>query len=337
MKIQMTLIGLGQIGTSIGMALTEKSDLIYRVGYDVNPKVMHKASKMGAVDKTSSSLKKAVETSDVVLMAIPTNEMQPMLEKIVPWMKEGAILMDTALSKEKVANWAADLLPEGCSYVGLTPVINPEYLINTSSGIDSARVDLFHHGMVAVSSPTNAEPKAIKFAADLTRLLGAKVLFADMLEVDSVMSATHTIPRLMAAALLNATVNQPNWRDAGKMAGRAYAEVSGPIEHLGKPATLAANALQNRDHVLRVLNSVIASIEILRDDIAAENVDQLSQRLERAYESRDQWWQDRHPDANPKRKRAIEGPSISSVLFGEMLRPDRRKHKQEEQDNRLEN
>jgi len=289
------------------------------------------------VDKTTSYLKKIIETSDVILLAIPTNEMQTMLEEIVPLMKEGAILLDTALSKEKVANWAADLLPPGCSYVGLTPVINPEYLVNTSSGIDSARVDLFHNGMIAISAPPETEPRAVKFAADLVRLLDANVLFADMLEVDSVMSATHTIPRLMAAALLNATVNQPNWRDAGRMAGRAYAEVSGPIEHLGLPATLAANALQNRDHVLRVLNSVIASIEILRDDIAAEDADQLTQRLERAYESRDQWWQDRHPDANPSRKRSYEGPSISSMLFGEMLRPDRGKRVQEEQDNSPEN
>jgi len=44
MKIQMTILGLGQIGTSIGLALTDKSDLIYRVGYDLNPKVMRKAS-----------------------------------------------------------------------------------------------------------------------------------------------------------------------------------------------------------------------------------------------------------------------------------------------------
>jgi prephenate dehydrogenase len=336
MKIQMTIIGLGQIGASIGLALADKSDLIHRVGYDLNPKVMHTAQKQGVVDKTASYLKEVIETSDVVLMAIPTNEMQAMMGKIVPLMKKGAILLDTALSKERVANWAAQLLPEGCSYVGLTPVINPEYLVHTSSGIESARVDLFHNGMIAVSSPPEAEPKAIKFAADLTRLLDAKVLFADMLEVDSVMSATHTIPRLMAAALLNATVNQPNWRDAGRMAGRAYAEVSGPIEHLGRPATLASNALQNRDHVLRVLNSVIASIEILRDDIAAEDADQLTQRLERASESREQWWKDRHPDADPKRKRTIEGPSISSMLFGEMLRPDRRR-RQNGSDKRLEN
>jgi hypothetical protein len=113
------------------------------------------------------------------------------------------------------------------------------------------------------------------------------------------------------------------------MAGRAYAEVSGPIEHLGLPGTLAANAMQNRDHVLRVLNSVIASIKTLRDDITAEDADTLNERLERAYLGRDQWWRDRHAkgDGGPKMP-AIEKPSMSSMLFGELLSPRVRKDRE---------
>ena len=323
MKLQITIIGLGQIGASIGMALAQKPDLIYRIGYDIDPKTMHQAPKLGAVDKTSSNLKKVLASSDVLILALPTDEMRPMMEELLPLMKPGAILLDTALSKEMVAIWAAELLPDGCSYVGLTPVINPQYLVSTASGIESARADLFLNGMIAITSPPNTDPKAIKFAADLTQLLDATVLFADILEVDSVMTATHIVPQLLAAALLNATVNQPNWREAGKMAGRAYAEVSGPIEHLGHSGTLAANAMQNRDHVLRVLNSVIASIKTLRDDIDDEDADTLNRRLERAYLGRDQWWRDRHPEIGPSKAYNIEKTSISSMLFGDLLSPRR--------------
>ena len=63
MKIQITIIGLGQVGASIGLALAPKSDLIDRIGYDVDPKVMHQAPKLGAVDKTSSNLLKELKTS----------------------------------------------------------------------------------------------------------------------------------------------------------------------------------------------------------------------------------------------------------------------------------
>ncbi len=226
MTTNLLIIGLGQIGASIGMALNNSSDLIYRVGYDENPQVMRQASKLNVVDKTTSRLNKVLETTDVVLMAIPTNQMRSMMEEILPLMKRGAILLDTALSKEMAATWAAELLPEGCSYVGLTPVINPDYLVSTDSGIDSARVDLFHNGMIAISAPPNTDSKAIKFAADLTRLLDAAVLFADILEVDSVMTATHTVPQLMAAASAECHC-QPTelagcWKNGGTRLRRSF-------------------------------------------------------------------------------------------------------------------
>jgi prephenate dehydrogenase len=183
--------------------------------------------------------------------------------------------------------------------------------------------------MIAITTPPNTDANAIKFAADLTQLMDANVLFADMLEVDSVMSATHIVPQLLAAALLNATVNQPNWREAGKMAGRAYAEVSGPIEHLGLPDTLAASAMRNRDHVLRVLNSVIASIRTLRDDIDAQDAETLNQRLERAYLGREQWWKDRHPEKKEAQVNPDLRPNISSMLFGDLLRNKNRKRQNE--------
>ena len=70
--------------------------------------------------------------------------------------------------------------------------------------------------------------EAIKLAADLSQLLGAEHLFIDPVELDSMMSATHLLPQLMAAALLNATVDQPGWREARMLTGRPFAEATGP-------------------------------------------------------------------------------------------------------------
>lgn len=332
MKIQITMIGLGQIGASIGLALASKSDLIDRVGYDVDPKVMRQAPKLGAVDKTSSNLLKELKISDVLLLALPTDEMRPMMEELVPLMKPGALLLDTALSKQKVAAWAEELLPEGCYYVGLTPVINPAYWSSTTAGIESARADLFHNGMMVITSPPNTDAKAVKFAADLTQLIDASVLFADILEVDSIMSTTHTVPQLLSAALLNASVNLPNWKEAGKLAGSAYADITAAVDHFALPGTLTANAIQNREHVLRMLDRLIDSIRTLRDDIDAEDADTLNQHLESAYQGRQNWWIDRHPELKPSQTNPYQKQSISSMLFGDLLSSRRRKPDEENQE-----
>jgi prephenate dehydrogenase len=327
MKITLAIVGLGQIGASVGLALANQGELIQRLGYDLDPTVTRQAEKLNAIDRSASRPEEVAAGADVVLMALPADQMRTAMEQIAPHMKASAVLMDTALSKELVSNWARELFGNGGHYVGLTPVINPAYLVSTSSGILSARADLFHNGMIAISAPLHTDPTAIKLAADLTRLLGAAVLFADLLEVDSLMAATHIVPQLMAAALLNATVDQPNWREAGKMAGRAYAEVSGPIKHLGFPGTLAATATQNRENVLRVLNSVIASLETLRDDIAHQDSEALTKRLEHARKGRDQWWLVRHPEELQKRPPVHEKSSMASTLFGNLLRTGGRKSK----------
>lgn len=330
MKKQILIIGLGQIGSSIGMALGEHTDVIERIGYDRDPDIARQSRNLGAVDEIVNNPGKAASKSDFILLSVPMDGIQEVMEEVVPQMKEGAVLMDTALVKRAVASWAKPLLPEGCSYVGLTPVINPEYLHIEKYGVDAASPDLFQNGLMAIAAPPGAGSAAIKVAADLTRLLGASPLFADLMEVDGLMTSTHVVPQLMGAALLNATVDQPGWREARKLAGRAYAEVSGPIEHLGEPGALASTVLLNRENVVRVLDSVIASLHGLRNDIAEEDAESLSDRLERAREGRNTWWKARQAadwvtEEMPKVK-----TNAASDVFGSLLRFGKRPKRKDE-------
>ncbi len=118
--------------------------------------------------------------------------------------------------KEEVAIWAKEILPAGRHYVGLTPVLNPAYLQEHKSGVEAARADLFRGGLMAIVVPPQTASEAVKLAADLTRLLGAAPLFADPMEVDGFMAATHILPQLLAVVMLNVTVDQPGWEDSVK-------------------------------------------------------------------------------------------------------------------------
>ena len=293
MTVTMTIVGLGQIGASIGLALGVHKELVQRVGHDSDIRIARQAEKMGAVDRVEINLPNAVRKADIVLLAVPLDQLQETMSIIAADLKENAVVMDTAPIKDVVAEWAVKLLPEGRHYVGLTPVINPAYLHDTELGLDAARADLFQGGLLAIAAPPRTNSDAIKLAADLARLLGAGALFADALEIDGLMAAMHTLPQLMAAALLNATVDQPGWREARKMAGRAYAEASAPAVHLGGEDALLAAALLNQESVQRVLGSAITVLQALRSDIANEDEAALRSRLEQARRGRELWWQER--------------------------------------------
>ncbi len=294
MTIQITIIGLGQIGASFGLALQTKQELLKRVGHDKELGIARQAEKIKAIDRVEANLHKAVREADLVLLCLPVGQLHETMQMIAEDLKEGAVVMDTGSAKEVVSGWAAELFPAGRYYIGLTPILNSAYLHATESGIEAARPDLFQGGLMSIVAPHQAESAAIKLAADLTRLVGANPLFADPVEMDGLMSATHLLPQLMAAALLNATIDQPGWREGRKVAGRAYAEASAPIAHLAnEPESLGAASILNRENLLRLLDSAIASLEAMRDDIDAKDETALNERLKRAREGREVWWTER--------------------------------------------
>jgi prephenate dehydrogenase len=248
------------------------------------------------------------------------DQIRETIEWIAPDLKEGAVVMDTAPVKEVIAGWIHELLPPERHYVGLTPVLNPAYLHEIDAGIGAAHADLFQRGLIAIVSPPNTRSDAIKLAADLTRLLGATPLFADTAEMDGLMAATHLLPQLLAAVLLNVTVDQPGWREGRKIAGKAYAEVSGGMTQPTSPASLASTALYNRDNSLRVIDSAIAALQAIRADLNNRDDKSLLQRLERAYNGRELWWGQRQVGdwANEELPAGVEAPKAGDV-FGKLI------------------
>ena len=71
MPVQMTIIGLGQVGASIGMALAQHKNIISTVGHDIELAVERAALKKGAVEKTEHNLPRAIKDAHIVLLALP--------------------------------------------------------------------------------------------------------------------------------------------------------------------------------------------------------------------------------------------------------------------------
>ena len=101
------------------------------------------AQKLGAVDDVKYNLPASVRGSKIIVLALPFSGVRETLDVIGPDLQEGSLVLDTAPSKETIAAWAKELLPEGRFYIGLTPAINPEYLHGTEFGLKAARADLF--------------------------------------------------------------------------------------------------------------------------------------------------------------------------------------------------
>jgi prephenate dehydrogenase len=321
MPVQITIIGLGQIGASMGLALAAHKDAILRVGHDRKPDVEREALQKGVADKMEHNLPNAVRDAKLVALSIPVSQVRETLELIAPDLKKGTVVLDTTPIKANVQKWAKEILPEGCYYVGLVPAINPEYLYDFEIGLTAAKPALFTKGLFLVDAPHGTPEEAVTMTINFVHLLGAEVVLADPIESDGLMTTTHLLPQLMAASLLNATIDQPGWLDARKVAGRAYAMVTAGLVYQDEIDSLRLSALHNRTSVVHALDVTIAALRGLRDDIENGNDDGIALRLESALQGRERWLNERMSAEwnSPERREVPDMPSFSERLLGGML------------------
>jgi prephenate dehydrogenase len=292
MTTQITIIGLGQVGTSIGLALAKHTANIKRVGYDRALDVQNKAKKMGACDQVKFNLPSAVEGADVVLLCIPLDQVEETLKLIAPDLREHAVVLDFSSQKSAAHTWFTQQIPADRHYIGLASSINPSLLEQNGTGIDSARADLFEKTTIGIAVPSGTPSEALKLADDLVTLMGAKSIFLDMLEADGMVLTVHLLPQLMSAALLNATVGLPGWTEARRFAGRPFAQSSAALGSDSVKA-LALGLLSNPTGALNALDNAIGALTHIR--AAVQNNDQadLEKRLNLAFDDREKWLNER--------------------------------------------
>jgi prephenate dehydrogenase len=324
MPVQISIIGLGQIGASMGLALKARNLDVRLVGHDKDAEAARDAQKLGAVDDVKYNLPASVRESRIVILALPFAGMKETLQVIARDVQEGTLILDTAPSKSTIAAWAEELLPPGRFYVGLTPAINPNYLHGTDFGVKSARADLFDKGLMAVNVPIGTPEPVFNLAMELVVLFGAMPLLMDTAEADGIFAAIHMLPQLASAALLDTTVDKPGWLEARKLAGRPYASVTSGTAFHDDAASLGDAALENRENIVRLLNAYITSLINLRDEIEDKDSDALSARLGSAWSGRVRWFDERNvADWLQNQVQSVDMPSfgtrVNQMLFGSAI------------------
>ena len=222
--------------------------------------------------------------------------------------------------------WAKELLPDDDRYfAALTPGLNPAYLDEFGNGVESAHADLFQNSLMLITTQPGIDESAITLATNLTQILGSTPMFTDPVEADGLTAYSHVLPRLVASALVNATTDQPGWREARKMAGNTYAQTTAVVLHPEENKALGMTALLNADNTVRMLDAVIDELHMLRDAISAQDAALLQQRMEHARDQRDLWMKQRlSADWEPKTNvRLPTGGEVIGKLFG--VRPKKDK------------
>jgi prephenate dehydrogenase len=292
-KPRVTIIGLGLIGGSIGLALKASTRPIDVIGHDIDPSVGRLAQKKDAVDSNKINIHDACEGADVVVIATPITAIQETLEMIGPHLKQGCVVTDTARLKQPVLTWATEALPSGVAYVGGDPLLNPNAVgddVTLPHGLEMARADLFHRGLYALCPSADASPGAVKRIADMINLLEARALFLDPAEHDGMRAGVDGLPLLSGLALMRHVSGSPGWQESRKLADYALGMTTALF--VGDPAEQSAQLSLNAPSLLPRIDALIHELALLREWIATQNSESLDEALNQAGSARASWLSD---------------------------------------------
>ncbi|MDP3046664.1 MAG: prephenate dehydrogenase/arogenate dehydrogenase family protein [Chloroflexota bacterium] len=281
MAPRITIVGTGLIGASLGLAL-KKAKLGYEiVGHDKSTTAANKAKKLGAVDKTEWNLINAVEGAGLVILALPVDAIKPTLEAIAPYLSEGAVVTDTASTKQLVLDWAKTILPPGVNFVGGHPLVRAD-----AANADAASADLFTGATYCLIPGAGAQPDAVQLLVGLATTVGAEPFFPDATEHDNFQAAVAHLPLLLATALMDVATASPANREIRKMAGADFRRATALADTDAE--TSAQICAANRDGILRWMDAYTKELARLRVLVAAGGP-QLQEVFDQAAASRAQW------------------------------------------------
>ena len=102
---QVTVIGTGLIGTSLGLALRASSlRNLTVVGTDAEHAARSGANRMNAFDKVEGRLGNAIEEADIIILATPVLAMRELMEGMAPYLPEGASSPTLAAPRPRFCN-----------------------------------------------------------------------------------------------------------------------------------------------------------------------------------------------------------------------------------------
>ncbi len=289
MTVNIAVIGLHQVGASIGLALGKYKEKIHLVGFDEDVRVGDRAAQLKVFSRVERDLAAAVREAKLVILAVPADIVHEYLQLLSPLLHEGAQVIDTSLLHQRMDEDAAKLLGADHPFISATPILNPAYL-DTVPGTDAEpHEDLFEKGALLICSGVKTAPEMIKVAADLAELLGTHAYFTDPFEADAILAEVELLPRLAAAALVNTAATNPGWNDSRRVAGTAFHRPTAALLDMTELEEYGKAALQARENTLRALDRFSAKIAEIRAAVEKNDAAELKALLSAAITSRGDW------------------------------------------------
>ncbi|MBI3541552.1 MAG: prephenate dehydrogenase [Deltaproteobacteria bacterium] len=278
------IVGVGQIGSSIGMALMKKKLAREVIGLGRSTKNLQEAQKRGAIQKyvtlgatvlsRCGSLKDASE-NDLIILATPVQSISDYLKML----SARVLVMDVGSTKGgilKIAN------QRKLRFVGAHPMAGTE-----KSGVQGGNPDLFQDRFCFLSPSHYCKKSDQKRIQELWKKLGCQFAVIEPGLHDRMVGTTSHLPHVVAYSLMSAVMRMSLSVNQLKEFKDYFASLKGMTRiAASSPEMWHDIFLDNREYLLMATDLFEEELKKIRHFILKKDSQGLLQALRRSQKSR---------------------------------------------------
>jgi prephenate dehydrogenase len=271
---QITVIGLGLLGSSITLGINRSGAGIKTAGFSHRAATRRRARRLGVADMIFDDIRKSVAEADIVILATPICIFEDTFRTIAPALKKGCIVTDVGSTKVLPHKWAKKILPKYVYYVGSHPVAGSE-----QRGVEFGRDDLFDGAGCIITKDSSTNLPAVRMLKKFWSLLGCRVSTMTPQQHDKILGNVSHLPHALAAALLNASDSKQL-----KFCGKGFVDTS---RIASGPANIWADIFYtNSPNICKGIDGIIKELLKLKKAVSRKDRNKIEKLLQTAREKR---------------------------------------------------
>ncbi|MBF0484732.1 MAG: prephenate dehydrogenase/arogenate dehydrogenase family protein [Candidatus Omnitrophica bacterium] len=267
---QITIIGVGMMGGSLGLAIKKHKLAKEVVGLSFQQSSLIKAMKIGAVDVATTDLAKAVRNADLLILATPVETIIQFLPKLNPYLRKNCYITDIGSTKSDIVDMAEKLLAFPNNFVGSHPLAGSE-----KRGVENAVPDLFSNVKCIITPVKTTNAQAIEKVKLFWHKMGTEVLTMEPEQHDQVLSYVSHLPHMAAFSLMGAVPEDMLQYAASGLKDTTRVAAS-------SPQMWSDICRSNGKYIIKAIDDMVKELAIIRQGIIDKDEKVLMDKFEKA-------------------------------------------------------
>jgi prephenate dehydrogenase len=280
---KITIVGIGLLGGSLGMAIKRRRLAARVEGYARRPATVAECRKLKALDRATLDLLSAVADADLVILCTPLAQMRSLVKEMLPALKRGAIVTDVGSVKASVVEELESLVARaGGHFVGSHPMAGGE-----KSGVSAARADLFENAVCVVTPTRKSKPAVVSELEEFWEAVGARLILLSPQQHDALVARSSHLPHTIAATLAAGVLNPKHPFPQTQLCATGFRDTTRVAS--GSPEMWRDIALANRRNLNRSLDGFVADLRKFQAALRRGDAKAVEKFFATAKLRRDQW------------------------------------------------